>query len=1291
MSSQRPPPRVRPVRWLQQQWAVALLLQACLLAGALTAVSAQNTTTPPATSSSAALSTAEATADRDILLEAVGEWDNWQLFKSANNISGWNASAGTSACGWDRVTCDTAGRVTELDLDCEPCPRQLEGVLPDVLGQLTTLRLLTLCGNSLRGTLPAAWGVDGAFTELKRLDMSSNSLGGSLPAAWANPAAMPDVRYLNISYNAVSGAVPAQWLQAAAFPALMSLDLASNNLTGPLTDGWAAPTALPELRLLSLAGNDLDGSLPLAWDQSDAFPQLTELDLSRNNFNGSLPSDWGADVGSFPNLTALSLYSNQLGGALPLVWGQAGGFSKLHSLYLDSNFLTGSLPPEWGVNAESWPSLRLLGLSSNQLTGSLPGGWGGGGSLPELQQLFLSYNKLSGAVPSSLRNLESLQDLWLRPANRQLCGALPSNLPFTVCQISGSACVPLTPANFTTGCSAVAVDTSVVEVFIRILGYNLVPFDLPQQAALQEALAAVVPSITAPANITIINIAQASAPIVNVAEPLVDSDPGAGAPSSGPLPSVANASNTTVGGSTPARRLLNAPDVMGWQLSASGAVPGTSLGRRGLRQAVPAAEVFAANDSPLQAVDVTVNLDAGSQEEAVNSDLVFAVSGSSGLVGALDQRGINATETQLLFSSGSPVGPLVGPGSVPSPPARGRTIPSSGGSGNTRAVELTVGIVSGTVVAVLLAALVGICLLWRRAQRRRGGVSPAAANSRWSKMASIFGKGGSAQSGASFGGSEGSGAATPASADGDDGARGLVFPPLNIAQTGIDIDMDNLFRSAGANSDSGCEGAAANGALDLPRVPFSDWELRPEDIEICRRPDGRQWEIGAGAFGQVYKAVLGGVQTVAVKMLGGQQDHAAQVKFCREVAILRSCRASNVVQFQGACVAEGCTMLVTEFMEGGDLWRIMARDKDRAVFGWYRRGKQVALDVAAGLHWLHTHRIVHFDLKSQNILLARDGTAKIADVGLARILNRDYVTSLDMAGTFAWAAPELLLGARCTEKVDIFSFGVVLWELVTGERPLRGQTRELRVPAECPAEVDRLIARCMHADPSMRPSAKEIHEELMSIQYPPTLARVPSMPQRSDSSKNVVAQAAAAAVAADAAAGGPPPAASPLQSVARLSPVASQDGSQAASTSPAEPAPPVRRVPPFDGVSAPAPAPAAAAVGSRDTRGSGGGGSGGGSAELASSHSPQLAGAAPAAAGQPAAPWRGGGGATGINPFGAPDQQRQQPPPQQSGSSLATGEGAAAVLPQAVQRPGASAKRASAPGRWRPAEGFPAT
>lgn len=109
------------------------------------------------------------------------------------------------------------------DFTCEPCPRQLEGTLPPILTNLTSLLRLELCGNSLRGNLPASWGADGAFPALQRLDMSSNSLGGGLPPAWGNPAAMPDLRYLNVSYNGIEGNVPPAWLKPDAFPLLMSL------------------------------------------------------------------------------------------------------------------------------------------------------------------------------------------------------------------------------------------------------------------------------------------------------------------------------------------------------------------------------------------------------------------------------------------------------------------------------------------------------------------------------------------------------------------------------------------------------------------------------------------------------------------------------------------------------------------------------------------------------------------------------------------------------------------------------------------------------------------------------------------------------------------------------------------------------------------------------------------------------------------------------------------------------------------------------------------------------------
>ncbi|KAI7837018.1 hypothetical protein COHA_009096 [Chlorella ohadii] len=103
---------------------------------------------------------------------------------------------------------------------------------------------------------------------------------------------------------------------------------------------------------------------------------------------------------------------------------------------------------------------------------------------------------------------------------------------------------------------------------------------------------------------------------------------------------------------------------------------------------------------------------------------------------------------------------------------------------------------------------------------------------------------------------------------------------------------------------------------------------------------------------------------------------------------------------------------------------------------------EVALDIAKGLVFLHSRRVVHFDLKSPNILLTRDGTAKIADVGMAKIMNQDYVTGV--VSTLAWSAPEMLWGAKCTERADVYSFGIVLWEICSGEAPERGRLRDLR-------------------------------------------------------------------------------------------------------------------------------------------------------------------------------------------------------------------------------------------------------
>eukprot|EP00887_Chlorella_sp_A99_P003887 scaffold11.g3887.t1 len=282
------------------------------------------------------------------------------------------------------------------------------------------------------------------------------------------------------------------------------------------------------------------------------------------------------------------------------------------------------------------------------------------------------------------------------------------------------------------------------------------------------------------------------------------------------------------------------------------------------------------------------------------------------------------------------------------------------------------------------------------------------------------GAGQAAEAGGAAGGAAGGGAARAGAAGGGPGHVEAGLPRGTPRSSEDELDAQAIgssSTSSKARTPPEQLHPADTGSLDLG---FSDWEIDPSEISIMKRPDGSDWELGSGGFGRVYKALRNGVQPVAVKVLdtSGNLRQMAAADFrragaasgrpgvpcwpTREVAILKACRDVNILQFVGAYIGPERTLLVME----------------------------IALDVARGLVFLHSRRIVHFDLKSPNILLSRDGTAKIADVGMAKILARDYVTGV--VGTLAWAAPELLWGQRCTEKADIYSYGIVLWRVFAG-------------------------------------------------------------------------------------------------------------------------------------------------------------------------------------------------------------------------------------------------------------------
>ncbi|KAK9836640.1 hypothetical protein WJX74_005022 [Apatococcus lobatus] len=270
----------------------------------------------------------------------------------------------------------------------------------------------------------------------------------------------------------------------------------------------------------------------------------------------------------------------------------------------------------------------------------------------------------------------------------------------------------------------------------------------------------------------------------------------------------------------------------------------------------------------------------------------------------------------------------------------------------------------------------------------------------------------------------------------------------------------------------------------LRMMQLDDYEIKPSEIEIMTNLDGSPSTLGRGAFGEVFKARYNSVQIVAVKQLREGGDERAKLDFLREVAIMKKLRAENIVRFLGVCVKESKTMLVTEFMAGGDLFNRLSEADKGGELSWHQLGRRIAVDIARGLAFLHSQQIVHFDLKSPNILLARDHTAKIADVGLARFMNSDHVTQMSVMGTLAWAAPEIMRGTKdsISTKVDIYSFGVVLWEIVTSTSPRFGHEwfRPPRVPEECPAWVAELITACMSEDPSARPTSKDIYRMLLA-------------------------------------------------------------------------------------------------------------------------------------------------------------------------------------------------------------------
>ncbi|XP_046902964.1 mitogen-activated protein kinase kinase kinase 13 [Hypomesus transpacificus] len=243
------------------------------------------------------------------------------------------------------------------------------------------------------------------------------------------------------------------------------------------------------------------------------------------------------------------------------------------------------------------------------------------------------------------------------------------------------------------------------------------------------------------------------------------------------------------------------------------------------------------------------------------------------------------------------------------------------------------------------------------------------------------------------------------------------------------------------------------------------WEVPFEEISELK------W-LGSGAQGAVFLGKYHS-EELAIKKVREQKE--------TDIKHLRKLKHPNIIGFKGVCTQAPCFCILMEYCAQGQLYEVLRAGRKvtpSLLVDW-------ASGIASGMNYLHLHKIIHRDLKSPNVLVTHNDTVKISDFGTSKELS-DKSTKMSFAGTVAWMAPEVIRNEPVSEKVDIWSFGVVLWELLTGEIPYKdvdssaiiwgvgSNSLHLPVPSTCPDGFKLLMKQTWQGKPRNRPSFRQI-------------------------------------------------------------------------------------------------------------------------------------------------------------------------------------------------------------------------
>lgn len=897
---------------------------------------------------------------------------------------------------------------------------------------------------------------------LKVLSLSSNNFSGDMTTDFA---LIPSLERLNLTHNSLSGLIPSSIVNKTS---IKFLDLSQNSFSGPLPDNLFQNCL--SLRYLSLSGNSLQGPLPstlstcsslntlnLSNNHFSGNPEfstgiwslkrLRTLDLSQNEFSGSVPNG----VSLLHNLKELQLRGNHFSGPLPVDIGLC-----LHLFHLDlsDNLFTGELPE----SLRRMSSLTHINLLNNMLYGEFPQ-WIG--NMSNLEYLDFSSNSLTGNLPSSINNLKSLKFLSL--SNNKLNG----NIPTSMVQCSILSVIRLRCNSFNGSIPEGLFDLGLEEVDFSDneligsipagssrfyeslhtldLSRNNLTGNITEEMGLSSNLRYL--------NLSWNNLQSRMPPEVGYFQNLT----------------VLDLRNSALFGSIPAD-ICESGKLSILQLDGNsliGPIPEEigncsslyllSLSHNNLNGPIPKS-ISKLNKLKILKLEFNelsgeIPLELGKLENLLAVNISY-----NKLIGRLPSEGIFPSLDQSALQGNLGIcSPLLrGPCkmNVPKPLVldpyaydnhRPRNVPSSDSSRSHHHILLS----ASAIIAISAAAFI------------------------------VFGV--------------------------------IVISLLNISARKRLAFVDHALESIFSSSPRSASPATGKLVLFDSRSSSPDWISNPESLL------NKAAEIGEGVFGTVYKVSFGGLQVrmVAIKKLVTSNIIQYPEDFDREVRILGKAKHPNLISLKGYYWTPQLQLLVSEFATNGSLQaKLHGRLPSTPPLSWANRFK-IVLGTAEGLaHLHHSFRppIIHYNIKPSNILLDENYNAKISDFGLARLLTKldKHVISNRFQSALGYVAPELACQSlRVNEKCDVYGFGILILELVTGRRPIEyGEDNvvilndHVRVLLEQGNALDcvdptmgdypddevlpvlKLALVCTSQIPSSRPSMAEVVQILQVIKTP---------------------------------------------------------------------------------------------------------------------------------------------------------------------------------------------------------------